>query len=247
MTRKARPHRVSASMDRYLHAILLLSDHGQPADTGDVAEKVGVSDAAASRMLRSLEAKGFLRVEPYQGAELTTEGLHRALRVVRRHRLLELYLHQVFQFDLREAHLRATAMQPAIDQVFEDRLDEMLGHPRYDPHGQPIPSKNATWPKVADSPLLDLPPGTSGCVSRVTTDDSEAIAYLKSVGIQPGTPLALESVAPFDGPASVRVGGKALHLGRRLAGAIHVAEDEGAPPPDQPEEQRRSRRRGAGA
>jgi DtxR family transcriptional regulator, Mn-dependent transcriptional regulator len=230
MTKKLRARRPSGSVDRYLHAILLLVDHGEPADTGDLARKVGVSDAAASRMLRTLADKGFVRVEPYQGAQLTTEGLHRALRVVRRHRLLETYLHETMGFDLREAHERATLMQSTIDEVFEDKLDEMLGHPRFDPHGQPIPSKNATWPKVADSALVELPAGSAGRVSRVTSEDGDAITWLEAQGIAPGASIALEGVAPFDGPVAVRIGGKVVHLGRRLAAAVHVAEDESASP-----------------
>lgn len=222
----------TGSIDRYLHAVLLLADHGQPVDTGDLARKVGVSDAAASRMLRTLADKGLVRVEPYRGAELTTEGLHRALRIVRRHRLLEAYLHTVMGFDLREAHRRAALMQPTIDEVFEDKLDAILGQPKYDPHGQPIPSKNATWPKVADSELLSLPAGTAGRVSRVTSEDGDAIAWLAAHGVVPGAPIVLDGVAPFDGPVAVRLGERVLHLGRRLAAAVHVA--EGDPRPQRP-------------
>lgn len=224
MVKKPQRVRDTTSLDRYLHAVLLLADHGQQVDTGDLARKVGVSDAAASRMLRTLEKKGFVRVEPYQGAELTTEGLHRALRVVRRHRLLECYLHGIMGFDLREAHQRAAAMQSVIDEVFEDKLDAMLGHPKVDPHGQPIPNKNATWPKLGDAPLLDLPPGTSGEVTRITTDSSEEIQYLQGLGFRPGCLVVLEGVAPFDGPISVRVKGHVVHLGRRIARAVHVSE-----------------------
>ena len=109
-------------------------------------------------MLKKLAARGLVRVEPYRGAELTTEGLHHALRVVRRHRLLELFLHRVMGFPLQDLHARALTLQSAIDEEFEDRMDAMLDHPKIDPHGQPIPSKNATWPKLGDSSLLDLHP-----------------------------------------------------------------------------------------
>ncbi len=231
MARRLRSRRAGGSIDRYLHAILLLADRGQAVDTGDLARKVGVSDAAASRMLRTLARKGLVRVEPYRGAELTTEGLHGALRVVRRHRLLEKYLHDVMGFDLREAHERAMLMQPTIDQVFEDKLDEMLGRPRFDPHGQPIPSRNATGPKVADAPLVELPAGTRGSISRVTSDDADAIGYLAGLGIEAGAHVSVEGVSPFDGPVAVRVGGKVHHLGRRLAAAVHVGEGDAAAEP----------------
>ena len=210
------------SVDLYLHALLLLTDHGQQADTGDLAKRVGVSPAAASRMLRNLAERNMARIEPYQGAELTVEGMHRALRVVRRHRLLEVFLHKVMGFDLRESHRRALLIQPAVDEVFEDKLDAMLDHPVIDPHGQPIPSKDMAWPKMADRPLLDLPAGSIGKISRVTSEDAEAIQYLEGQGVLAGGGIELHSLGPFDGPATLLVGGRTIHLGRRLAQLIHV-------------------------
>ncbi len=220
-----RPRARSAAVDQYLHAMMLLTDHGQQADTGDLAAKVGVSPAAASQMLKKLADLGLVKLEPYRGADLTTEGLHRALRVVRRHRLLELFLHRIMGFDLQDLHGRALALESAIDEAFEEKMDAMLGSPRIDPHGRPIPGKNATWPKLGDSLLLDLPPGTTGEVSRITTDDADAIKYLHGLGVRPGAVVVLEGVAPFDGPASVRVKGNLVHLGRRLAQALHVTEE----------------------
>lgn len=210
------------SVDIYLHALLILTDHGQQADTGDLAARVGVSAAAASRMLKNLAGQGLVRLEPYKGAELTPDGLHRALRVVRRHRLLEVFLHKVMGFDLRETHHRAMALQPAIDEAFEEKLDELLGRPTIDPHGCPIPARNVTWPRLHDAPLVDLPAGTSGRVSRITSEDAEAIEYLAAQGVTTGTNLVLESVAPFDGPVTVRLGRRKVHLGRRLAKLVSI-------------------------
>lgn len=218
----------SAAMDTYLHALLLLTDHGQHADTGELAARVGVSPAAASQMLKKLAEKGMVKVEPYRGAELTTEGLHRALRVVRRHRLLEVFLHEIVGFELQDLHARALALQPTIDDAFEDRIDAMLEHPQVDPHGKPIPSKNATWPKLGDAPLMDLPPGTAGRVSRILTENAEGIEYLHGLGVRPDALTVLEGIAPFDGPVSVRVNGQVVHLGRRLAQAIYVCDQEKA-------------------
>ena len=103
----------------------LLTDHGQQADTGDLAAKVGVTPAAASQMLKKLAELGLVKLEPYRGAHLTTEGLHRALRVVRRHRLLELFLHRIMGFDLHDLHVRARALEPAIDEAF-DRIAKYM-------------------------------------------------------------------------------------------------------------------------
>lgn len=224
MAKRAPKNRRDRSVDRYLHAIMLLTDHGQQADTGDVAKRVGVSAAAASRMLKNLASKRLVRLEPYQGAQLTPEGMHRALRVIRRHRLLEVFLHKVMGFDLRESHERALLMQPTVDEAFEDRLDTMLGHPKIDPHGNPIPSRHVRWPRLDDNALLELPAGTTGQVARVSSEDSEAIQYLEDIGLKPGAPLALVTVAPFDGPVTLRVGRRTVHLGRRLAQLINVTQ-----------------------
>jgi DtxR family Mn-dependent transcriptional regulator len=227
MTKWAPQNRGDRSVDRYLHAIMLLTDHGQQADTGEVAKRVGVSAAAASRMLKNLASKKLVRLEPYQGAQLTPEGMHRALRVIRRHRLLEVFLHKVMGFDLRESHERALLMQPTVDETFEERLDVMLGHPKIDPHGNPIPSRDVRWPRLDDTALLDLPAGTIGQVARVSSEDSEAIQYLESLGLKPGAALVLVTVAPFDGPVTVRIGRRTVHLGRRLAQLINVAQAKG--------------------
>jgi DtxR family Mn-dependent transcriptional regulator len=125
-------------------------------------------------------------------------------------------------FDLRETHQRAMAIQPAIDEAFEEKLDELLGSPTVDPHGRPIPARNVTWPRLEDAPLVDLPAGTSGLVSRITSEDAEAIEYLAAQGLTAGTHVVLESLAPFDGPVSVKLGRRTLHLGRRLARLVSV-------------------------
>jgi DtxR family Mn-dependent transcriptional regulator len=222
MVKRAPQNTRERSVDLYLHAVMLLTNHGQQADTGDVAARVGVSPAAASRMLKNLAKKKLVRLEPYQGAELTREGMHRALRVIRRHRLLEVFLHSVMGFDLRESHERALLMQPTIDEHFEEKLDSMLGRPKIDPHGNPIPARDVTWPRLADSSLLDLPAGTSGRISRITSEDAEAIKYLQRQGLRAGAHIVLVTIAPFDGPVSVSLGKRSIHLGRRLARMINI-------------------------
>ncbi len=214
--------RERGAADHYLHALLVLTEHGQQADTGDVAARVGVSTAAASQMLRRLAEEGLVKVAPYEGAELTTEGLHRALRVVRRHRLLEVFLVRSLGFSLEEIHARALAIQPAVDEEFEDRLDRMLEHPRVDPHGKPIPDRNARWPKLGDAPATALPSGAAGVVSRILTEDGKVRDYLRGMGIDVGVTLTVDGIAPFDGPVSLRVGERVVHLGRRIAECIHL-------------------------
>ncbi len=222
MVKMAPQNERERSVDLYLHALLLLTDHGQQADTGDVAVRVGVSPAAASRMLKNLAGKKLVRLEAYKGAELTREGMNRALRVVRRHRLLEVFLHKVMGFNLRETHERALLMQPTIDEAFEEKLDEFLDRPTVDPHGCPIPSKDVSWPRMVDTALAKLPAGSSGRISRITSEDTEMLGYLRNQGLRVGVSIVLESVAPFDGPITLRLARRTIHLGRRLAQVIHI-------------------------
>jgi len=218
----SRPRRGRGAVDHYLHALLLLTEHGQHGDTGNLAARVGVSTAAASQMLRRMAEEGLVRVAPYRGAELTTDGLHRALRVVRRHRLLEVFLVRSLGFGLEEIHSRALAIQPAVDEEFEDRLDRMLEHPKVDPHGKPIPGRDARWPRLGDAPATTLPPGAAGVVSRILTEDGAVRDYLRGMGIDVGAAVAVDGIAPFDGPVSLRVGERVVHVSRRIAEAVHL-------------------------
>jgi len=222
MVKMAPQNERERSVDLYLHALFLLTDQGKPADTGDVAARVGVSPAAASRMLRNLAGKKLVSLEAYKGAELTRGGMNRAVRVVRRHRLLEVFLHKVMGFNLRETHERALLMQATVDEAFEEKLDEFLDRPTVDPHGCPIPSKDVSWPRMVDSVLAKLPTGSSGRISRITSEDTEVLGYLRNQGLRVGVSIVLESVAPFDGPITLRLARKTIHLGRRLAQVIHI-------------------------
>ena len=122
-----RGQRRSASADRYLHALLLLTDHGRPADTGALARLVGVSPAAVSAMLKRLSQQRLVRLQRYRGALLTTDGMHQALRIVRRHRLLETFLHRVLGFEVGDVHRRALALEPCVDSEFERSEERRVG------------------------------------------------------------------------------------------------------------------------
>jgi DtxR family Mn-dependent transcriptional regulator len=220
---KWRGQRRSASVDRYLHALLLLTDHGRPADTGELARLLAVSPAAVSAMLKRLSQQRLVHLQRYRGALLTTDGMHQALRIVRRHRLLETFLHRVLGFDVGDVHRRALALEPCVDSEFEERLDAFLGHPKTDPHGKPIPDRDTRWPRLRDKPLLELSAGIEARVSRIMSDEVRAIEYLSRVGLRAGAAIAVKTVAPFEGPISVRVGGKVRHLGRHLATMIRVS------------------------
>ncbi len=209
-------------MREYLGEVYRLQQGGPGAATGALAERLGVSSPAVVRMLRRLERAGLVRRKPYRGAVLTRAGELEALRSIRRHRLLEAFLVKVMGFGWHEVHDHAHLLEPAINDEFEDRMDEVAGHPATCPHGDPIPTKDGHMPPTHDEPLTGLPAGTSGTLRRVKTDDPEKLKYFAELGLLPGVPLAVVNRAPFNGPIRVRAGHLDHVLGSELAAVLRV-------------------------
>jgi len=132
---------VTTAVQDYVKAIHLLSASGESATTKRIAEAVGTSQPAVSKMLRLLAERGWVRHKPYYGATLTTKGESMALEVIRHHRLLERYLMEHLGFAADEVHEQAEVLEHHISEEFEDRIAELMGHPKTCPHGQPIPPK----------------------------------------------------------------------------------------------------------
>ncbi|MCS7061196.1 MAG: metal-dependent transcriptional regulator [Anaerolineae bacterium] len=210
---------------RYLDAIYRLSQHGEPAGNNALAERLNVTPSAASLMLRRLARRGLVEIKPYKGVVLTARGLSIALRTVRRHRLLEVFLVQVMRFPWHHVDRHAQALQTVIDQEFEDRIDQITGHPTRCPHGHIIPTREGVLPPVADVRLLDCPVGTSGVIRCVDTDRDDWLEYLGRLGLVPGAHVTLESIAPFGGPATLRTEREVITLGFQLAEVIWIEQD----------------------
>lgn len=129
----------SRAIEDYLKAVYAITSEGQPATTGLIAQRVGVSQPSATNMVKRLARRGLVRHTPYRAVELTAAGTRQAQGVVRRHRLLELYLEKMLGVELDHVHDEAERLEHALSDELEDRLDELLGHPSTDPHGEPIP------------------------------------------------------------------------------------------------------------
>ena len=129
----------SRAIQDYLKVIYALTCEGQPATTGAVAQRLSVAQPSATNMVKRLARRGLVRHTPYRAVELTATGKRLAQAVVRRHRLLELYLERMLGVELDHVHAEAERLEHALSDELEDRLDELLGHPSIDPHGEPIP------------------------------------------------------------------------------------------------------------
>jgi DtxR family transcriptional regulator, Mn-dependent transcriptional regulator len=214
--------KISPIMQEYLGEIYRLERSPEGVTTSALADRLDVSPPAVVRMLRRLDEAGLLTHIPYQGVKLSPHGEHEALRSIRRHRLLEAFLVKVMGFGWDEVHEESHKLELAISDAFEDRMDAVSGHPTRCPHGDPIPTKDGRMPDVNDQPLLDVPVGGAGTVSRVKTHDGEKLRYLAKLGLLPGTPIRLLNRAPFNGPLRLQVNGQEHVIGTELAQALLV-------------------------
>lgn len=218
--------KTTESVQDYLKVIYSLTESGEAVTTSAIAERLGVSPASVTAMIKRLHAGGHVRYRKYQGVELTERGRGLALEVVRHHRLLEAYLHTTLGMPWDLVHDEAEILEHAISEELEERIARFLGDPTHDPHGDPIPPKNLKHKEVKYQPLTECAKGKAK-VERVSDRDPEALRYLGKIGLTPGTTIEVEGAAPFGGGIWVRVGKRKHSVTPILAGAIYVSRAAG--------------------
>jgi DtxR family Mn-dependent transcriptional regulator len=209
-----------------LHAIEWEADEPGPVSTTAVAERLGVSAASATNMLKRLDSMGLVVQVPYRGTQLTEAGRKIALEVVRHHRLLETYLAEALGVPWDEVHAEAEILEHVLSERLEDRIASLLGDPEWDPHGHPIPGKDGRMPAASRKTLWDGGDGETLAVERVSDDDPEVLRYLAGVGVTPGARVVVVRRGPLAGPLFVRVAERADEteaLSRELAEAVWVS------------------------
>jgi len=181
-----------------------------------------LSDATVTQLFKWLAERGYVRYTPYHGVELTGAGRAMAAELVRRHRLLELFLIQIMGFPLDEVDAEAERVEHAISEAFVDRMDALLGYPTEDPHGDPIPNKAGGVVVASSQPLSTVLPGQQVIVQRVSDDNPDLLRYLASLGLVPGALVQVEAVAPYGGVYTVRVGTQIHAVGQAVTQAVLV-------------------------
>jgi DtxR family Mn-dependent transcriptional regulator len=195
--------------------------------TSALADVLHVSPPAVTRMVQRLKEAGFLDHEPYRGIRLTPLGEREALMSIRKHRLVERFLVDVMGFGWHEVHDAADSLGATVSDMVVDRMDDLTGHPRRCPHGEPIPTPDGKMPRIVDTLLADVVADSDYVVSRCNTHDVEKLRYLASLGLTPGAAIRLVERAPFHGPLHVRVAEQTHFLGYELAQVLRVcAPDE---------------------
>jgi DtxR family Mn-dependent transcriptional regulator len=216
----------SSAVQDYAKAIYALERRsGEPVGTNALAERLGVTAASASSMVKKLDTLGLVAHVPYRGVQLTAAGERVALEVLRHHRLLEAYLAESLGMPWDRVHAEAEVLEHHLSEDLEERIAAKLGHPTHDPHGDPIPSADLRIDEGETQPLHVLDPGDRGTFVRVSDADPEMLRYLSERGIAPGAQLEVVDKQPFGGPVFARFGEDVHVLGGGLARAMRVEVD----------------------
>ena len=217
----------SSTVENYLKAIYqgqsALSGAERLVPMGQVASALGVAPGTATTMVKALAESGLAEYEPYSGVRLSGAGEKLAGLVLRRHRLVELFLVQVMGMSWAEVHEEAEQLEHVVSERLIERIDEMLGHPTHDPHGDPIPNPDGAIASRELDTLLSCPVGTPLRVTRIADQDPAFLRFVENNGLKPGQGIEVES---RDAAAdSVRLRGKdhkTITIGTRAASKLLV-------------------------
>jgi DtxR family transcriptional regulator, Mn-dependent transcriptional regulator len=213
----------SSAVEDYAKAIYAIQARDdQPVSTTALAERMGVTAASASGMVKRLGELGLVTHRRYHGVLLTDAGRRVALEVIRHHRLLELYLVKSLGVPWDRVHEEAEVLEHVLSEELEELIAAKLGDPTHDPHGDPIPSRELTIAEVSTESLQALEPGVRGTFARISDSDPDMLRYLAERGIAPGDELEVVERQPFGGPLTVTIGGATQVLGGALARAMRV-------------------------
>lgn len=224
MTAQHDSEQLTSSVEDYLKAIWLLSADRGSASTSEIAQHLALAAPSVSGMVKRLGAQGLLSHEPYRGVALTAEGRRVALRMVRRHRILEAYLVAQLGYTWDTVHAEAERLEHAVSDELVARMATALGNPTVDPHGDPIPDADLVLVHEQYVPLGEVPVGETVTIRRVVGDEEgDRLRYLATLGLVPGCVVTVTDRAPFEGPIALRTGGGAPSIGRELGRVVLCA------------------------
>jgi len=215
--------RSSISTEDYLEGIYRLTGETEDfATTNAIAESLGISAPSVTGMLKKLAQSRLVKHSPYHGVRLTEAGRSRAVKILRRHRLVELFLQKCLRMSWDEIHQEAEVLEHALSERLESRIDEWLGHPRFDPHGAPIPDADGNIIPRNVLKLSDIETRRDAIVAQVMGQDSELLGYFEERRILPNRRITVLEKEKFGGSLKVRVSGKIQFVGLKAAQQVLV-------------------------
>jgi len=215
--------KTSSTEENYLKAIYKLSETATPVSTTDIANSLNIRSATVTDMLKRLSGKKLIRYEKYHGLYLTEKGRQAGIRIIRKHRLWELFLVEKMRFRWDEVHEIAEQLEHIQSDELVNRLDELLGFPKTDPHGDPIPDRNGVFGARQQSPLINAPSGTPLKVTAVSENDPGLLQHLDKLEIAIGTLIEIEGKEAYDHSLRIIVGKKpSFFISESVASRIFV-------------------------
>ena len=212
----------SEQIENYLKNIYKIQSVEGKVSTSSLSEKLQISPASVSEMVKKLADEGSLTHTPYKGVELTESGKRTALKIVRKHRLWEMFLVEVLHFGWDEIDEEAEKLEHIMSGKMEDKIDEVLGFPSVDPHGDPIPTKSGTVKTIRSFALTDVEEGSAVRVVRVNDANAELLQYASSIGLSLNKKIALKQRMKFDNSLIIKIGSKEMTISATLAENIFV-------------------------
>lgn len=213
---------LSASIEDYIKATYALEVEDRKASTKKLAQRLGVRMASVTGMIKHLASEGYVKHTPYRGVQLTDRGRRVALNLIRRHRLIELFLCQTLQLSWDEVHEDAEILEHVVGDKLIERIYEYLGRPEFDPHGSPIPAKDGSIAPARGIPLSEAPVGSSGVIAEVSDRDPEFLRYLTHLNLTIGTQVTVRDREPYGGPITLGVGSKTVAVGSEAGSRIRI-------------------------
>ena len=227
---------LSRSIEDYIKAIYALEIEAQKASTKQIAQRLGVKMASVTGMIKHLAAENYVAHTPYYGVQLTDRGKAVALDLIRRHRLIELFLSRTLGLPWDEVHNDAEVLEHVVSDGLVERIYEFLGFPQFDPHGSPIPGRDGSIAPQQGIRLDEMTAGQRGTIVEVSDRDPEFLRYLTGLKLNIGSQVQVRERAPFNGPITLAVGSRTIAIGHEAGSRIRVGVDE-------PISQKRKRKR----
>jgi DtxR family Mn-dependent transcriptional regulator len=211
------------SKEDYLSIIYKHKDGNNEIKANVIADNLQVSNAAVTDMLKKLSGDGYIKYKKYKGIHLTQNGEDYARNIVRRHRIWEVFLHQIVGMPWDKVHDEAHNLEHSASDELISKMEEMLNFPEFDPHGDPIPAKDGSIPKQKKSiPLMKLQKNQTGTVSRVNDFDNNFLKYISKIGIDLNKKIFVKDLFDFDRSMQIKIGDKEINISSTIAANIFV-------------------------
>lgn len=216
---------MNVNVEDYLKNIYNIKQESGKVTNNVLAEKLKISPAAVSDMVSKLSKSGYITNKPYKGFELTKKGEAVAINLVRKHRLWEVFLMKYLNYHWNEVHNDAENLEHASSDSLIARLDDFLGNPKYDPHGDPIPDKNGKFPKDDAIPLTDIKIGENVTIKKVSDESSEILEYFSKLGLALNNTVKVNGKITFDNSIEIKYKGKKIFLSEKISSKIYVSKN----------------------